>query len=824
MKKSVGMIVLVAVLWLMGFLAKHPEVILIIGAFAIFVFIVIVAANRTKTGSTPPPENPKQGVHVERARDRRDRPTIKIEIRSTLTPVNEPPPKSSAPTGSLLPPSGASASGYFPEPGLRSQARWIPYGEEVTIGTFKVRGGGFYVQDRTTRDDAPGTVIRSLDVDPSNPDWHGADVGYYPSYEGLKPNQRAAFLAFLDSDRKNPKIPSYCLWLLYYNIEHRLLTGDPAVVAAEVERHLAAIRALQAIAIRTSSSMESYGDGLVAWVCHTFPAQTARVESAAPKPPIRQWNEAFNRNLGRMIARGGPLPPDWAFQCAYLRHPKASNLTWSPVIPEMRALFSRAYRASYPEGYAPKPAATRIRLEYRPAARAGDYHRTAQTQWPDMSRVDVPFRPLVALLEQTLTALEPLRKARRSSTVNVMGELAVYPLSLAKVRPPEQLAGLSTAVQAHLQATPNRGFPLSQVFEVLQLPSPEKLTKKDLLAAARVMALLGYGMEPDPRFSGGVSTGKAWLFKVEEPAADTPTPAFAAALIMVQSLMGVAMAGGGVAEVERESILQHLASQFALTPDENARLHAISHWLEEQPKGLGRVESKLKLLPTKDREALASALVQIANADGHVDAGEVRLLERLYQTLEIDPKRLHADLHHAAVGGKPSAVAAAHTTPNKPVPALLDADAIARKLEESARIQSVLAGIFETDQTIVISDTPPDNEGDPREDEFDTDAPPDSGEITGLPTAVGKLLIRAFPTPEPCDRTQWDGLCSELGLMPEGALEEINAWAIERFGDPLLEDADGEVHIDPAFHAEISPVTQNRPKPTTSTSTGAPRL
>ena len=62
---------------------------------------------------------------------------------------------------------------------------------------------------------------------------------------------------------------------------------------------------------------------------------------------------------------------------------------------------------------------------------------------------------------------------------------------------------------------------------------------------------------------------------------------------------------------------------------------------------------------------------------------------------------------------------------------------------------------------------------------------------------LGALVTRAFPTPAPCDRTQWDGLCSELGLMPEGALEEINAWAIERFGDPLLEDADGEVLIDP---------------------------
>jgi uncharacterized tellurite resistance protein B-like protein len=822
MKKYAGLLPIIAVLWLMGVLAKNPEILWAIGLFLLFIIVVIIAAKRT-TGSpqTPPPTpKPTKAVKQERAQERGERATIRIEIRPTVTPGSDKPQTSSAPAATQS--VSTSAPGYFPEPGLRSQARWIPYGEEVTIGAFKVRGGGFYVQDRSTRDDAPGTIIRSLDVDPSNPDWNGANVGYYPTYEGLRPNQRAAFLAFLDSNRKNPQIPSYCLWLLYYNIEHRLLTGDPGVIAAEVEQHLAAIRALQAIATRTSSSMDNYGNGLVAWICHHYPVQTARFETAAPKPPARQWDEGINRTLGRVIARGGPLPPDWAFQCAYLRHPKASNATWSAVLPEMRALFSRAYRASYPAGYTPKPAATRIRLEYRPAARAGDFHRVVQTQWPDMSRVDVPFRPLVAMLEQVLGTLEPLRKARRSSTVNLMGELAVYPLTLAKVRPPEQLAGLATAVQAHHQATPHQGFALSQVFDALQIPQPEKLAKKDALAASRVMALLGYGMEPDPRFSGGVSTGKVWVFTVDEPAAETPTPAFAAALIMVQSLMGVAMAGGGVAAAEREAILQHLASQFALTPDENARLHAISHWLEEQPKGLGRVESKLKLLPTKDREALASALVAIANADGHVDAGEVRLLERLYQTLEIDPKRLHADLHHAAVGGKPSGIAAATTAANRPVPALLDADAIARKLEESARIQSVLAGIFETEHPLVISETPADLEDDSGDEEDATNAPTEAGALTGVRGEIGALVTRAFPTPAPCDRTQWDGLCSELGLMPEGALEEINAWAIERFGDPLLEDADGEVLIDPAFHAEIYPAAA--PTPSTRSATGAPRL
>lgn len=62
-------------------------------------------------------------------------------------------------------------------------------------------------------------------------------------------------------------------------------------------------------------------------------------------------------------------------------------------------------------------------------------------------------------------------------------------------------------------------------------------------------------------------------------------------------------------------------------------------------------EEKLSPLTHEARRAIATFLAHLAQADGDVSPQEVRLLERVYKTLELDPKLLYGDLHGAAMQG-----------------------------------------------------------------------------------------------------------------------------------------------------------------------------
>ena len=52
-------------------------------------------------------------------------------------------------------------------------------------------------------------------------------------------------------------------------------------------------------------------------------------------------------------------------------------------------------------------------------------------------------------------------------------------------------------------------------------------------------------------------------------------------------------------------------------------------------------------------------------------------------------------------------------------------------------------------------------------------------------------------------RAEFEGLCAELGLLPDGAIEIINEAAFEHFDAPLLED-DEPLEINPDIVEEIN--------------------
>jgi len=767
-----------------------------LGAIAVGVALVSVLARRTNTrpsahtkraqaadATKPPPlttdpSNPRSSVALPAHRGVEP---VRVGTKDAQVLVTRTLP--TRPTPAIVEPrfEGYSAAAWSPPSTTATQPMealdWIPLSRTVTVAGLRVGRGGFYVQrTRSTDPVFRGAVIEGRPVDTAQPDWNTDDVGYYPAYHDLSPRQRAAFLAFLHSDRRRAAVVSTAfLWLYLYNIEWRLL-ADPRGKADQDERRalLAELRTLRS-EYPESGSLQGYVSAMIV-AAELADWQPSAPIPDAPWPPAQGWNDEVRVGLGHHLAAEVPIHPDWAFQWALLSHERAAGRIWECVFDDARSLFTHQLRQRYPMGLRIARGKSKLSTNYRFAS-SDHSPLTFRVDMPDPERLTAPIRPLVALLDEVLTLLEPLRKVRRRQRATRADELAAYPPTLARLRPPAHLAPAREALTRLTRHGTFPDLPVAHVFALLRLPAPPKLAKRELVGLAQVLELIGFGMEPDPRFTATIATDRVFLFECDHAAPTAPSNAFSGAIIMLVAGLNVAKASEVLADAERDAMVLGIARHFGLGEAEVTRLRAHLRYLHISPIAIGKVTSRLKALPIADREALASVLVSIAASDGHVDAAEMAVLERLYRTVGIDTTRLHADVHRVTSGGAPSSAPVA----GRPTAAPLDASLIAQKLEETERIQSVLHEIFSSEDepppTPTRAETPP------------VDAPT-AAPMSGLAPELSAALTQALALGPSIERSDWDRLCADAGVMPDGALEAVNEWAFDNAGDALLEGDD----------------------------------
>ena len=201
----------------------------------------------------------------------------------------------------------------------------------------------------------------------------------------------------------------------------------------------------------------------------------------------------------------------------------------------------------------------------------------------------------------------------------------------------------------------------------------------------------------------------------------------------------------------------------------------------------------------------AGVLLEIAAADGHVTPAEVRVIERFYRALELDPARVPADLHHASVGGRPKASTGA----------TLNADVIAQKLAETGRVQSVLAQIFNEAETPMAASAPsPIPPAAQAASPTPTPSQPQELSIPGLDAEHMTLLQHLLGAPEDqWSRSDFEAACESLDLLPDGAAEMLNEAAFTVAGEPLLDGDDPMYVNDYAREQIVQILTDEKPSP-----------
>jgi uncharacterized tellurite resistance protein B-like protein len=674
----------------------------------------------------------------------------------------------------------------------------------VVVGGRRIEGGLVYVGANL------GAVATDYLIEPAliDPALEVASAAgpapapphYWPSYEGLSAEDRGAYLDWLAGPRGCVEVDQSHLFLYFYGLERRLLADPDADPAAHGEREalrgeVERLRA-EAGAADAQGTLALHAARLLAFL----EAQDLLRGGGASGPPREQvgWETppTLRVMLGELAAAGLALPGELAVSWI-LSSPEAYLRTPAKRCPEEFArLFERRYRERFDAGL-PLPGGPPLSLDYRPANR-GLEQASEQTDLPDVSGSSGLVEPLRTLGRECSEELDPYSRwlGRNPDGGGGIKALALLPAVLLEDAEEAELKTLRARLAQATRAPEPWALDPGELIELFS-PGAEKLPKKEAVMVMQLLEKLGYGLEPDQRFGGpALRRGEeAVLFELGAADPRTPSPAYATASLMLALLAAVAAADGVISPEAQ------IGGVAELYDGERERLRAQARWLTRSQPRLSGLAKKLAGLESGRREGIALGLVTLAAADGDIAPAEVKVLQRIFGLLGLDPAEVYPALHAAGSGGAADGPVVVREgdpgpggepIPPEPGPAAeprrgLDRAAIDAKIEETAVVSTLLAGIFVEEGE---GEVPPPAEGaagEPRRDRL-------GGALLAFATALS-----ARPS---WSRQEVEALAAEHGLMVDGALESINEAAFEACDGPFSEGED-PIEVDTETAKEI---------------------
>lgn len=615
---------------------------------------------------------------------------------------------------------------------------------------------------------------------------------YYPSWEALQPAQKHAYLAWLASGRTAPVSDPGYIFVFLYGLERRLFIDlVPRLHANDAHTETRQIQSeVEALIDRYGDLTRSLVDHgtrfldvleVLAATHHTEPRfSLPTLSTARSSPPL-----ALRAVIGISSRDQLPLSANWALAWAWFFPETRLRTPAHRCHAELRSLFGIRYQETFGAGLIPRAAASEIRMTYQPLNMSLSEQHIQLPGVPNTFDLKRDARKLVKLLDDVTTELDSYSRWLGRSTTNPQS------LEGASLLPPElisptadRFAPFDRWIRQHL--TDPRGTVMSSASLISRWTSStaEKLTKAQSSSLAVMLEALGYGIEPDVRYGGPMlrASTPIVLFKLERASPADPSPEFNIAKTVVHLSAAVASADSSTTAEEVRVLHEHVDAILGIPAGEQDRLYAYLVWLNAQPVRLTGLQKHIQAMPADQRAATGDLLLTVIAADGAATPDEIKLLTRIYKMLGLDPGTITSHLH-AILAGDPDPGTFHLTAPASSV--MLDPKLIRRKQQETAAVSSLLAEVFAEE---------PDEEMPSTSSETpclasDPSLEPGDAPLDGLDALHSSLLRQALAQTS-WERQRFAELADELGLMPDGAIDTINEFALDTIGEFLIEGDD----------------------------------
>lgn len=627
----------------------------------------------------------------------------------------------------------------------------------------------------------------------SSPNHEGKGMGYWPSYSGITPECRAAYLDWLKGGRQDPSAYIGYVFLFFYGLERRALVDLPGGKGERAEWNLIGREVDRLLAVYgDNNSFRGYATAFRGALAMLQGASGGEVHLEEGFLDTGRPSLATLYAVSRCVREGTPLPPQLALSWALgaRETPLRTPATRCPR--EFRELFHVRYAKTFGNGLIVPPRKAVFKATYHPASASfGGAVSLPMGELPQPSTQ--PLRRLQDLIEECTQELDAYSRwlGRNAEKGAGLAAAALLPPELAMSLPGEEIQALRRWLDEKLGKEEYAPVEGGDLLRHLASATPGKLNKNEAVLLTQSLEKLGFAVEPDVRFGGAAPAvdERVVIFKVGADAPATPSVAYAAATTMLHLAAIVAFADGSLAESEQRRLEEHLETALELTPGERTRLRAHLRWLLTSRPGLTGMKKRLASLAPPVKSALGQFIISVAAADGHVSADELKTLAKIYPLLGLDPDELYSHVHAVGASSQPPPATEPVTVrtasrkpkgfgipprpPEAPAGVSLDMASVQAKLAETAAVSSLLGGIFV-------------------EDEAPASAPPTvpvGKQVPGL-DAAHSALLRSLAERHSWPRVDFEQLTAKLGLLPDGALDALNEAALDACGEVVWEGED----------------------------------
>ena len=666
--------------------------------------------------------------------------------------------------------------------------RWVNYEQSAVVAGRNIGGMVYLGPDR--RQGALSatwkpTIVPTLPVAASGPDITGDGMPYWPSYSEIGPNSRAAYLDWLATGRSDRRYGVGHVFLYFYGLERRFFIDSPdlyerRLIINEVDRLLQIYGDHRSV----RRYFESFVDAARACLASDEELETKLWTTAGYELPL-----GLRVALGRMAADGLPMDADWALSW-YCAHPDyALRTAASRAFSEFRSLFRILFAERHPAGMKiPLPKRT-LRAQYRAASSEFEVGLEEYIgAVPDISRITQPLNAARNLVEEATDSLDKYSRflGRNPNGRGTIEAHILLPERLWHVFPNPEMDSLREWAGEIIDA--GGLCPVEAVVERLEGAAPESIGKRQLTDAADALARLSVGLAPDPRFAlRSPKRGEpVVLFNLPEGVTRLEAVSGKYKNLLVSVAIGsfVAQADESVSESESNALAAAINRDPELPEGERSRLKANLRWMMAVRPDLSLLRRHLRNAPCETSHELGQIALSIEASDGVISGREVAALERLYSAIGLKTDGIYSALHTLASADDPVTVIppaegqpgfAIPPRPDPENPLSLDADRVAAVMTNTARVSALLSEIFQDEE---------------REEEPAEELGQAENEFGGLDEKhaafLGELISR-FHWGEEAYRK----LARQFRLLPDGAMETVNEWSHERFGDLLIVEDDG---------------------------------
>lgn len=661
-----------------------------------------------------------------------------------------------------------------------SRSTWHPPGTSVSIAGTTVMDGMLYVgKTGGSYGNYDGCVI-----DPKLPLGAAAaaePLGYWPSYQNISPNCRKRYLEWLGRGKRAADIDIGYVFLYFYGLERRLILEAPP--ATEVESLSQELQRLGSL-YSSNGSFNGYSARLLEAV--TFLRDAKSHNSAIFVPDLvvaaGEMPPALKLAIAREVVSGQPLKFELAaaaligMRDVWTSHRRVLDRARQPLLQVLRTRFADAF----PSGFLVRNRKnSQLAVTYRGATGGLYVDLVVQAGLKGLPDPEtLTWTKLLSLAEGVANELAPLAKL-----------LAYYPT---------RAKSLAALVSCPAELRDSIAVDARRWFDALALPAPvpfgllakhaigaesTKWTVRHRRQISEALAAIGCSMEPGPDDAIERLSDETVVYVIRG-VNDGQSREMAVASAAAMLVANIAKANKAHSTKLEEFWLSRLPSRLALPVSQTERLRARLAWYRTSNVAIPKVKRLLGDATLEERELCAWSATVATGVTGNVDKPQIAALEAIYDALGVARNTLYTGLHAgvaATTNGADEPVEVSnevaefvHPIPPPPAakPVGPDVDRLAKIRAETESVSAMLATIFT------------EAEAEPEEATPASDSP-----LTGLDSEHAALLNKLVMRPE-WVRQEFEAIAVSLNLMPDGALEAINEWAFDRYGDALVEDGD----------------------------------